>query len=84
MTELEKSILEALIDLDTAVKSMSTANRKPNLVPLFMHLDELTRKLPHDTDPSLLHYLHKKSYEKARLFLEGRDAENAAGNCGHR
>jgi len=30
----------------------------------------------------LLHYLHRKSYEKARLFLEGRGAENAAGSCG--
>jgi len=30
-----------------------------------------------------LHYLHKKSYEKARLWLEGREAENKAGNCGH-
>jgi hypothetical protein len=30
-----------------------------------------------------LHYLRKKSYEKARLWLEGRDAENARGNCGH-
>jgi len=83
MTDVEKSLLKALIDLDTAVKSMPTANPKPNLVPLFMHLDELTRKLPPNADPGLLHYLHKKSYEKARLFLEGRDAENRLGNCRH-
>jgi len=83
MTELEHSILKALIDLDAAVKSMPTAKPKPNLVPLFMHLDELTRKLPVTADPSLLHYLHKKSYEKARLFLQGRDSENKVGNCGH-
>ena len=31
----------------------------------------------------LLHYLHKRSYQKARLYLEGRDAENQAGQCGH-
>jgi len=48
-----------------------------------VHLDELTRKLPPNADPGLLHYLHKKSYEKARLFLEGRDAENQLGNCRH-
>ena len=83
MTELEQSILKALIDLDVAVKSMPTANPKPNLVPLFMHLDELTRMLPPQADPGLLHYLHKKSYEKARLFLQGRDSENKLGNCGH-
>jgi len=35
------------------------------------------------TDPQLLHYLQKKSYEKARLFLQGRDAENVQGSCGH-
>jgi hypothetical protein len=51
-------------------------------LPLFARIDELTRKLPRDTDPGLLHYLHKKSYEKARLWLEGREAENKAGNCG--
>jgi hypothetical protein len=84
MTATEKTIWQALVDLDQQVKSMPTANPKPNLLPLFNRLDELTRQLPPQSDPQLLHYLHKKSYEKARLFLEGRDAENAAGNCGHR
>jgi hypothetical protein len=84
MTVLEKDIWQALIELDGQVKSMPTANPKPNLMPTFARIDELTRQLPIKTDPQLLHYLHKKSYEKARLFLEGRDAENAAGNCGHR
>jgi hypothetical protein len=80
---LEKSLLDALVELDNAVKSMPTANPKPNLLPIFSRLDELTKQLPRDADPQLLHYLHKKSYEKARLWLQGRDAENQAGNCGH-
>jgi hypothetical protein len=80
---LEKNLLNALTDLDSAVKTMPTANPKPNLVPLFNRIDELTKKLPRNADSALLHYLHKKSYEKARLFLEGRDAENQAGNCRH-
>lgn len=80
---LEKNLLAALTELDAAVKRMPTANPKPNLVPLFNRIDDLTKKLPRNADPALLHYLHKKSYEKARLFLEGRDAENAAGNCRH-
>ena len=84
MTATEKTIWQALVELDQQVKSMPTAQPKPNLLPLFNRLDELTRQLPTDSDPQLLHYLHKKSYEKARRFLEGRDAENAAGNCGHR
>ena len=80
---LERNLLNALIELENAVKAMPTANPKPNLVPLFNRLDELTRQLPRDADPALLHYLHKKSYEKARLFLQGRDAENQLGNCRH-
>ena len=79
----EKAILEALIHLDEAVKSMATAKPRPDLLPLFARLDELTAQLPRFTDPTLLHYMHKKSYEKARLFLQGRDAENQLGNCRH-
>ena len=80
---VEKEILAALVQLDAAVKSMPAANPKPNLLAMFAHLDELTAQLPRATDPTLLHYLHKKSYEKARLFLQGRDAENQLGNCRH-
>ena len=83
MTEIEKNILKALNELDDAVKAMPTANPKPNLLPIFARIDGLARQLPKGRDPDLLHYLHKKSYEKARLFLLGRDAENAEGNCGH-
>jgi len=84
MTGTEKSILETLLELERTVASMPVANPKPNLLPIFSRIDELTRQLPRDADPSLLHYLHKKSYEKARLFLQGREAENARGNChGH-
>src|SRR4051812_14442137 len=84
MTETENKILGALLDLDRAVHSMASANPKPNLLPLFSRIDQLTPDLSPETDPLLLHYLHKKSYEKARLFLQGRDAENQAGNCrGH-
>ena len=80
---LEKNLLAALLDLDQAVKVFPTANPKPNFVPLFNRIDDLARQLPRDTDPVLLHYLHKKSYEKARLYLQGRDAENQIGNCRH-
>jgi len=83
MTAAERDILDSLVELDEKVKTMAIANPKPNLLPLFNRLDELTRQLPKGTDPGLLHYLHKKSYEKARLFLQGRDEENAQGNCGH-
>jgi len=79
----EQQLLTALSQLDETVKTLATAKPKPSLLPLFTRIDELTQQLPRDTDPTLLHYLHKKSYEKARLFLQGRDAENQAGNCRH-
>jgi hypothetical protein len=82
-TAIERQLLEALVQLAATVKAMPTANPKPNLLPLFSHVDGLLQQLPRDTDPTLLHYLHKKSYEKARLFLQGRDAENQVGNCRH-
>jgi hypothetical protein len=83
MTQLEQDILKALLDLETAVATIHTANPKPDLAALFARIEQLTHELPKDTDPSLLHYLHKKSYEKGRLFLQGRDAENKLGTCGH-
>ena len=81
MTELEHKILRALTEIDTAAKSMKTAQPKPDIGALLRSIDELTLQLPKDADPNLLHYLHRKSYEKARLCLLGREAENARGSC---
>ena len=83
MNEIERQILAALKELDQAAQSMRAAATKPNLLPLFEKIDTLRGQLPKNTDPQLLHYLHKQSFEKARLWLEGRDAENAAGTCRH-
>lgn len=44
-------------------------------------VDRLTQELPRDADPELRHFLRQRSYEKARLFLEGRSAEIARGGC---
>ena len=82
-SSIEAQLLGALAQLDAAVKAMATASPKPSLLPLFARIDELSAQLPRGTDPALLHYLHKKSYAKARLFLQGREAENQAGNCRH-
>lgn len=83
MSDAEQKLLNALLELESSVASMRTANPKPDLTRIFARIDDLTRELPRGTDPGLLHYLHKKSYQKARLWLQGRDAENSAGNCGH-
>lgn len=81
MTQTERSILQTLIELEGAVEVLAKAHPKPDLRPLFARLDALAGQLPATTDPDLLHYLHRKSYQKARLWLEGRDAENARGAC---
>jgi len=83
MTEVEKIVLQTLIELDLAVQAMPSANPKPDLLPLFTQLDELAKQLPSDADPELRHFLQRKSYEKARRMLEGRGAENAKGSCRH-
>lgn len=80
----EQAILDRLLDLERTVAALPTAQPKPSLAPILAELARLTRELPPGSDPQLLHYLHKHSFEKARLFLQGRDAENTAGNClGH-
>ena len=81
MSATERNILQTLIELENAVKAMTGTNPKPNLSPLFNRIDALTDQLPKDTDATLLHYLDRKSYEKARLWLEGRETENQAGTC---
>ena len=81
MSATEQNILQTLIELENAVKAMATTNPKPNLSPLFNRIDALTAQLPKGTEATLLHYLHRKSYEKARLWLEGGDTENQAGSC---
>ncbi len=81
MSETEQAILNELNKLDAAVKSMPTAGSKPNLLPIFQRLDLLASQLPKGAHPDLLHYLNRKSYEKARLLLEGRDPETARGTC---
>ena len=54
MTATEQDILRTLTELDGLVKSMATANPKPDLKPVFARLDALTRQLPPQTAPDRL------------------------------
>lgn len=81
---IEKELLVALDELDAAVRALATARPKPDLLPLFARIDKLAGQLPSGADPALLHYLSKKSYAKARLFLQGRDAEINCPAAGRR
>ena len=83
MTQTELAILTTLRELEAAARPRPTPGPRPELLALFARLDELTAALPNETHPDLLHYLRRKSYEKARLWLEGRGDENAPGACRH-
>lgn len=76
MTLIEEQILDNLLALENAAAQMATASPKPNLLPIFSRLDELARQLPPGTDPELLHFLHRKSYQKARALLQQRQGGN--------
>ena len=80
MTDTEQALLDTLLELETAVASVN-AEPKPDLIGLFARLDDLTATLPADASRDLLHYLHKKSFQKARLYLQGQDPEQ--GECPH-
>jgi hypothetical protein len=81
-TEVTLARLAAtLADYLAAVPRQREAN-PPDLLALFALLDEIERELGADVHPQLRHYMHQKSYRKAHLFMQDRDAENARGNCG--
>jgi len=54
----------------------------PDLMALFARLDAHEAEIDAGYPAQLRHYLHQKSYRKAHLFLQDRDAENLRGNCG--
>ncbi len=79
MTETEQQILAALRELESAVARCRTETPPPPLLPMFERLDALAAQLPPGGTHDLRHYLQRKSYEKARLWLEGVDPEK--GSC---
>ena len=70
MNVIEQQILGNLMALESAVARMPASNPKPDLVSIFARIDELARQLPPGTDPELLHFLQRKSYQKARALLQ--------------
>jgi len=70
MTETENQLLQTLLAIESAAAAMPTANPKPDLLPLFTRMDQLAGQLPPGTEPMLLHFLHRKSYQKARVLLQ--------------
>ncbi|MBN9692828.1 MAG: hypothetical protein J0M24_21495 [Verrucomicrobia bacterium] len=77
MTETEQRLLEQLRELEADVARQP----RPDLRPRLVELDRLTRALPTEADPELRHFLQRRSYEKARLFLENRANEIPRVGC---
>lgn len=69
MTENERALHAVLVELEAAAKPVPAGCARPNLRLLFERIDALTASLPPGTDRELLHFLHRKSYEKAREWL---------------
>jgi len=72
MTQTEHEILDTLLGLEEAAGRMASSQTKPDLRPLFARLDQLAAQLPADAPADLRHYLQRKSYQKARAFLQER------------
>ncbi len=81
-TEEKLMRLAATLDEYLAAVPRQREPNPPDLMALFARLDALEKEMGADIHPQLRHYLHQKSYRKAHLFLQDRDAENARGNCG--
>jgi hypothetical protein len=72
MTQTEHQILDTLLELEQAASRMASSQPKPDLRPIFARLDTLALQLPADAPSDLRHYLQRKSYLKARAFLQQR------------
>ena len=72
MTQTERKILNTLLELEQSARSLASSQSQPALRLLLARLDKLASQLPADAPPELLHYLQRKSYQKARAFLQQR------------
>lgn len=88
MSAAERAILDALEDLERAAaasrprtEAVAPSSATP-ILPILERLDRLTAELPAHAPSDLRHFLQRKSYEKARQFLLGRQDEIAPGRCG--
>ncbi len=75
--------LARLLDEYLAAVPRQQEPNPPDLLALFARLDAMEAELDASYPAQLRHYLHQKSYRKAQLYLQDRDAENLRGNCGH-
>ncbi len=76
VNEDESRILEVLTEMERGLAAMKAGGPAPGLMGLFGQLDRLAAALPADAK-ALRHYLERKSYGKARRYLENGDEDAA-------
>ncbi len=81
LSAFETSVLKTLHALEAAIAAGRPPSPNPTLRTVLSQLDQLTTELPPTIRADLRHYLQKRSYQKARILLEGGDPE--AGACPH-
>lgn len=80
---MPSSYPELFQTLDRYLRAVDQKASAEVLLPLIQELDGWEVRLEPTVPPMLRHYLQRKSYRKAWLYLQDRDAENTAGSCGH-
>jgi hypothetical protein len=84
ITEVEKSILTALTELDAGARGIRQGRPGPQLGVLLARVDSLTEQLPKEASSELTHFLRRKSYDKALQLLRGcvvKDARSSGHSC---
>jgi hypothetical protein len=76
MNATETSLLEALRDLERAAAAPKSF--PGGVLSALQRIDSLAAELRGDAPQDLRHYLARKSYEKARLFLEEMEAAQSS------
>jgi hypothetical protein len=81
VTDTESDLLNALLALERAAGASPNSEPRPSIPEVLAEIDRLTESLPPGTPAELRHFLQRKSYQKAALFLMGRNKENQRGRC---
>jgi hypothetical protein len=81
VTDKERDFLDALAALEEGLKAPGNGGAHADVRGLLRKLEDAALTLLPEADRELKHYLERKSHEKARLYLLGRDHENEKGPC---
>jgi len=74
---IEKELKEALVSMQEAIGNSDA----PAISRCLIQLDEAAKTHERELDPQLSHFLKRRSYQKALMFLEG-EGDIPKGICG--